>query len=478
MSSRKIEKQLPRRVQRFIAEYGLIEKSGPLMVGVSGGADSVCLLHVFFQLRDELDLDLHVVHLNHQLRGAESDADAEYVSHLAQKLGIAATIQKRDVRRYQDEKRCSLEEAAREVRYAFFAEVAQSIGAGAVAVGHTADDQAETILIHLIRGTGLSGLRGMQPLSRWRLFEGSQLTVIRPLLEISREETEAYCAAYDLSPRTDSSNVSSKYLRNRIRFELMPQLLEYNPNIREGLSRAARMIVVDMAHIDEEVVQLWGSVVEELPHGISLNNKAFSALSPALQRHLLRSVLERLLGSLRDVESIHIENVVKVLSKPAGKRLSMPYGLTFYGDYDESLITEDEGAPCPLPPLGDVHKLAIPGETVFSAWQVRAEVIENRFDSIDAAGYQACLDFNLAGADLIVRSRRDGDRFQPLGMSEAKKLQDFMGDAKIPRAWRDRVPLVCSGDRILWVVGWRIDHRVRVTDLTERILRLEFENWF
>ncbi|MCL0041226.1 tRNA lysidine(34) synthetase TilS [Dehalococcoidia bacterium] len=477
----KIAKQLPRRVERFFAEtprYGLLAGSGrvgKLVVGVSGGADSVCLLHVLYQLRDKLGLDLHVAHLNHQLRGAEADADAEYVSSLARRLGIAATIETRDVKAYQSATRSSLEEAAREVRYAFFAEVAQATGAGAVAVGHTADDQAETLLMHLIRGTGLLGLRGMQPRSRWRLpDEETQLTVIRPLLEISREDTEAYCAACELSPRLDSSNISSKYLRNRIRAELMPVLLEYTPGIRESLGRAARTVAADIAHLDEEVARLWDSVAVERPDAVALDNQAFSVLPPALKRHLLRSALGRLLGDLRDIELVHIEDLLKVMERPAGKRLSLPGGLAFHGGYTESLITKSKDAPCPLPPLVGEHKLVIPGETMLSGWGVKAKVIENKVCPVDA-GYKACLDFDLTGAELIVRSRRDGDRFHPLGMDNSKKLQDFMVDAKIPRAWRDRVPLVCAGERIIWVAGWRIDHRVRVTDSTRQVLCLEFE---
>jgi tRNA(Ile)-lysidine synthase len=501
---RKIQKQLPRRVERFIAEHGLLVGSRqsavgrggvgegdyrPLVVGVSGGTDSVCLLHILLQLRDKLNLDLHVAHLNHQLRGAEADVDAEYVSDLARKLGIAATIEKRDVKAYQSANRFSLEEAAREARYAFFAEVAQATGAGAVAVGHTADDHAETILMHLIRGTGLLGLQGMKALSWWRLaspagrLNGAQLAVIRPLLEIRREEIEAYCAACDLSTRLDSSNFSSQYLRSRIRAELMPLLREYNPRIRESLQRIARTVAADIAHLDEEVESLWGSIVVGRLDGAALDNKDFARLSPAHRRHLLRSVLRRLLGDLRGIELVHIEALLKVMVRPAGKKLSLPGGLVFHGGYAESLITREEDTLCPLPPLTGEQRLAIPGETMLSGWQIKAKAIENDLWPTDAACHEAhpgtlfgaCLDFDLTGAELVVRSRRDGDRFQPLGMGKSKKLQDFMVDARIPRAWRDRVPLVCTGERIIWVVGWRIDHRVRITDSTRRALRLEFE---
>ncbi|MBT4512184.1 MAG: tRNA lysidine(34) synthetase TilS [Chloroflexi bacterium] len=470
-----IAKQLPHRVERFITEHSLIGKRDLLLVGVSGGVDSVCLLHILITLKDRLKIDLHVAHLNHQLRNVESDADAEYVFRLARRLGIDATIDRRDVQEYQALNRCSLEEAAREVRYAFFSEVAESIGTRTVAVAHTANDQAETILMHLIRGTGLSGLRGMRTLSRWNMPETKPLTIIRPLLEISRHETESYCTAHALDPRYDSSNLSLQFLRNRVRAEIMPQLLEYNPNVVESLSRTARIIADDISYLDDETARISESVIEEIPHGLAIDNKAFSAVPPAIKRHLLRSSLRNLLGSLRDIESIHIENVIDILDQPAGKELSLPYGLTFFGDYEKSIISRGENPLSLLPIIEEGHSLNIPGQTAFTGWQVKAEIIEGNAGIATENDFTAHLDLDAVGTDLTVRGRKDGDRFQPLGMSDTKKLQDFMVDSKIPRAWRDRVPLVCEGEQIIWVVGWRIDHRVRVTDATRRILRLEFE---
>ncbi|MFP4640556.1 MAG: tRNA lysidine(34) synthetase TilS [Dehalococcoidia bacterium] len=469
-----IEKRIPQVVRRFLLDNAPTEGSRPLVVGVSGGADSVCLLHVLFSLKDELGLKLHVAHLNHGLRGGEADADAEYVASLAQRLGLPATIESRDVEGYRIENRCSLEEAAREVRYRFFAEVAQSLGTDAVMLGHTADDQAETILLHLIRGTGLSGLEGMRPVSHWQLPSGTQLNLIRPLLEVNREDTQAYCAIRELYPRVDSSNVSLQHLRNRIRYELLPKLEEYNPGIRESLSRCARTVADDVAYLDDEVSRIWSSVVEEMPRGMALDNEAFSALPASLKRHLLRAALGWLSGTPRDIELVHIEILIEVLERPAGKSLSLPHGLTFYGGYEKSIITTGESVPCPLPSIEGKNALSIPGETVFSGWKVRVEIHEEWSESADT-DYKVCLDFDRVGSELFVRTRRPGDRFQPLGMSDTKKLQDFMVDAKIPQSCRDRVPLVCCGEWIVWVVGWRIDHRARVTESTKRVLEVEFE---
>ncbi|MDY6893483.1 MAG: tRNA lysidine(34) synthetase TilS, partial [Chloroflexota bacterium] len=413
--------------------------------------------------------------LNHQLRGPESDGDAGYVSQLACEMALPATIGSQDVRAYQKAHRLSLEEAAREVRYAFFADIAHSLGTTTVAVGHTSDDQVETILMNLVRGTGLGGLRGMQPLSLRASHFGTELRIVRPLLMIRGEETESYCAAQGLSPRGDSSNLLPDQMRNRTRSQLVPLLREYNPDIDRALLRTARAADADLDYIENEVLRLWGTVANERSEGITIERAAFSRLHPALQRHLVRSAFQRLLGDLQDIESVHIENVIAALDKPVGKLLNLPHDLTFYGDYDHGLITARE-ASCPFPVLAGECRLNIPGETEFCGWRVTSSILNQRpTEEHDGDELRAYLDLDITGEEITVRGRRRGEKIQPLGMESPKKLQDFMVDAKIPQTWRDRVPLVCSPQHILWVAGWRIDHRARITPSTRRILCLQFE---
>lgn len=463
---------LRQRVFGFIQREGLIPGQEILLVGVSGGPDSVCLVHILCHLKETLGVSLHIAHLDHMLRGADSAADAGYVSHLAQRLGIAATAEQRDVKAYQKEHHLSVEQAAREVRYDFFCEVAQSIGARRIALGHTQDDQVETILMHLVRGTGLAGLRGMQPISTWQGGRGGALLVVRPLLEVTRAETEEYCRAYDLEPRSDFSNYSRSFLRNRFRYELIPLLQGYNKNIGVALLRTARAAADDLSFVENQVSQVWEQVINEQPNGLLLDSKTLLSLHPSLQRHLLRRVLGRLLGDLTDIQSIHIEKMMEALSKTAGKRLSLPRGLLFYVGYNTCLVTKRAYDICPLPPLAGEHRLNVPGDTVLPGWKVKVRIVP---PGERAKGFTACLDLDESGADLVVRSRRAGDRFQPLGMGQPKKLQDFMVDVKIPRSWRDCVPLVCSPHGILWVVGWRIAEQAKVSDSTKQILQLEFE---
>lgn len=460
------------RVFEFIQKEGLIQGQETLLVGVSGGPDSACLLHILCQLKESLGVGLHVAHLDHMLRGADSAADAGYVSHLAQRLGIAATVEQRDVKTYLEEHRLSVEQAAREVRYDFFCEVAQSIGAKRIALGHTQNDQVETILMHLVRGTGITGLRGMQPITAWQRGRDDALLVVRPLLEVTRAETEEYCRAYNLEPRSDFSNLSPDFLRNRLRHELIPFLRRYNPNVSAALLRTARAAADDLSFLEAQVCQTWEQVVTEQPNGILLDSKALLSLHPSLQRHLLRRVLGQLLGDLTDIKSIHIEKMMEALSKPVGKRLSLPRGLFFDVGYNTCLVTRGIFNTCPFPPLEGEQKLNVPGDTMLPGWRVRASIVP---PGERAEGFKACIDLNEAGSDLVVRPRKSGDRFQPLGMGDPKRLQDFMVDAKIPRWWRDRVPLVCSPDGILWVVGWRIAERVRLKDTTDRVLLIEFQ---
>jgi len=520
MTKRQGHQDLEQRVLHFIREHHLVSSQSCLLVAVSGGPDSVCLLHILVKLKEELGIRLHVAHLNHQLRGAESKADARYVANLARRLGILATIEQRDVKAHQKDKHLSLEEAAREVRYVFLAQVADAIGASQTAVGHTMDDHIETILMHLVRGAGTRGLRGLQPRAEWQ-SSGSSLTIIRPLLPVSREETAGYCRHHRLRPRIDASNLSLSPLRNRIRHQLLPLLKSYNPQVTEALLRTASIAGDDLAVMDKEASQLWAEIARRQENTIILDKKRLLELPPALKRHLLRMSIEKLLGNVKDIEMRHIEEIMDALTKPAGKKLNLPGGLTFSVEYDRYLIGQDPAALSPFSTLEGELPLKLPGQTLLPGWHIEATIIEPSILKGKSEGalaplettpltlteesvkglrpftnysspsplkergtegvrlidndFTAYFDRDKCGDKLVVRGRQRGDRFQPLGMSQPKKLNEFMIDAKIPQAWRGRTPVVCSPQHILWVVGWRIDDRVKVTPQTKQILRLKFE---
>lgn len=467
---------MEQRVLDFIREHHLVTGESCLLVAVSGGPDSVCLLYTLLRLKEKLGIRLHVAHLNHQLRGTESKADARYIDELARRLDIPATIVKGEVERYQAEKRISLEEAAREVRYTFLADTAKSMGADRVAVGHTRDDNIETILMHLVRGAGTTGLQGLKPYLKWRPADGN-FAVIRPLLTVSHRETVNYCREHNLKPRIDASNFSFPPLRNRIRHQLLPLLKGYNPGIEQAILRTARIAAGEVALLDEEGKRLWSKIARIQESTITLDKEGFLRLPPALKRHLLRMAFERLLGNLKDIETRHIEKIMEALTKPAGKRLNLPGGLVFSIEYHRYLLGEDPSTLSPLPTLNGEWPINLPGETALPGWRINTKIIDRPqlATGKEVNPFSAYLDLDRTGDRLTVRSRQRADRFQPLGMSQSKKLGEFMIDAKIPTAWRERVPLVCSHEQILWVVGWRIGDRAKVTESTRRVLRLEFE---
>jgi len=490
--------KLESRVIDFIQRYSLISPEEIVVVGISGGADSVCLLHVLAKWQKGLGIKLHVAHLNHQLRGVESEADAKYVSNLASSLGIPITIDRQDVAAYRIERNFSVEEAARELRYAFLARVAREVGANRIAIGHTRDDQVETILMHILRGTGITGLCGLAPCSPMAYdsqgmslpAKQSNLLVIRPFLDITREETTSYCQEHQLAPRIDSSNRSLSFFRNRLRLQLLPLLRQYNPSVDQALLRLAGIAKEDNAFLEQQASESWDEVARQENNAIYLDRKQIASLPIALQRQLLRAAVTKLAGDTRDIEASHIEAARSLLNKPVGKRISLPHGFICQGGYDELVIAstarQSQLPPCPFPPLPGEFPLKVSGKTVFPGWKVIASIFRERVDSLSLRGVLsisegtcqinlvADFDLHKTGTELFVRQRRPGDRFQPLGMNMPKKLHEFMVDAKIPRSWRGRIPIVCSPQQIIWVAGWRIDDRVKVTEASEEILRLEF----
>lgn len=499
------ESGIEARVLAFISRHRLVAGDETVVVGVSGGADSVCLLHILAGCRGRLGIGLHVAHLNHELREAEAEADAEYVSALAGSLGIPVTIGREGVAAYRAERACSLEEAARELRYRFLIRVAAEIGANRIAVGHTRDDHVETILMHILRGTGTSGLRGLLPcrsLPGWGqdwVPQSGDALVIRPLLETAREETVRYCQEQRLYPRVDASNVSLSFFRNRLRIHLLPALREYNPAIDRALLRLADVSREDSAFIELQAARLWDEAAGQGEHGAVQLDVEKTANSPiALQRQLLRMALGTVAGNTRDIEINHVEAVRRLLERPVGKWLLLPHGVVCWREYGRLVVgrltpPDDEAArerpwlaPVPFARLEGQFSLNVPGETALPGWRVRASILrEQQVSSLSTSippadeddgpcGFVADFDLQKTGSNLFVRTRRPGDRFYPLGMDSPKKLQDFMVDSKIPRSWRDYVPIVSSERHIAWVVGWRIDDRVKVTADTRHVLRLEF----
>jgi tRNA(Ile)-lysidine synthase len=483
-------------IRQTVERYDLLPQGEPIVVGVSGGPDSLCLLHALRRLAGDYDLTLHVAHLNHQIRGAEADADAAFVAALAAEWGLSCTVAAHDVPALARQHKLAMEEAARQARYTFLAEVAGQVDSRTVAVGHNADDQAETVLMHFLRGAGLAGLRGMlpkTPLSHYRLLEGqtgAALSLVRPLLETPRVEIEAYCAEHGLQSRFDRSNLDTTYFRNRLRHKLIPYLETYRSNIREVIRRSAQVATEDYALLREVLEGSWARVTRSADdEAIVFDLAGWRALPLSLQRATLRESVHRLRQNLRNINFCHIEGGVTVArEKGTGAVASLPQGLRLTVGYEVLTVAGEDYRPMPSDwpvLLVDRLSLTLPGRTPLpgpGGWWVEAHWLSPAALPPDWASnpdpWQAFLDARAVGVGLALRQRQSGDRFQPQGMGgRSKSLSDFLINVKVPAAWRDWVPLVVSGegDRILWVAGWRLDERAQITSETERVLHLWFE---
>jgi tRNA(Ile)-lysidine synthase len=486
-----------KQVRRTIETHGLLalaDEDG-IVVGVSGGPDSLCLLHVLLRLREEYGLWLHAAHLNHGARGAEADADAEFVAALAGEWNLPLTVERQDVPAIAREHKLAFEEAARRVRYAFLARVAGEVGANRIAVGHNADDQAETVLMHFLRGAGPAGLRGMlpvTPIADYRLLEPftthpASCVVIRPLLEVPRVEIGRYCTEHGLTPRFDRSNLDTTYFRNRLRHELLPVLEAYNPNVRARLCHSAAVIAADYELLTQLQEEAWVQVVqEERETAIVFDRAGWRALPVALQRATLRQAAYRLRRSLRDVDFVHVESARQVGQRgETGAQATLPLGLTLTVGYDTLTVgnTGDTGSPPDEPLLwsADPRPVQLPGATPLpqSDWVLQAKVLKE-WDAAQIAAnpdpWTATLDADRLVEPLVLRPRRQGDRFRPHGMEgHSVKLNAFLINLKVPHTWRDHVPLLAAGDEIVWVCGRRIAEEVTVGPKTRRVARLWFE---
>ena len=447
-------------------------QSKRLLAAVSGGPDSMSLLYSLYALRKELGLDLVGAHLDHGLRGEESAADAAFVESVFTSLGLRCFVESVDAAEFKSAGR-SPEEAAREARYDFLARAAKACGAWAVALGHTADDQAETVLMNIIRGSGLSGLQGMRTLTSMCRGD-SELKLFRPLLGLGRAETSAYCEALELKPRLDRTNLSPVFRRNRVRMELIPALKTYNPAIRESLMRLSDSASIDLAFLEAATEKAWSRAAVEEDGCVRLQRQAFSAISEAVGRRVLRKAVLQVKGDLQDVEMNHVDDMMRLMVGGAGTRLDLPGGIRFEVGYDVATIGPAESVP--VAPSLESFELQVPGRTQNGAWTVDARCVERDQAQLTAGpdGLTARLDMAEAGWPLMVRAREPGDRFQPLGMTGSKSIKAFLSDSKIPRQRRDSTPLLVSPNGIVWVVGCRIAHWASVREGTRKVLEIEF----
>jgi tRNA(Ile)-lysidine synthase len=479
-------------VTTYIEKYQLLPSQGEVIVAVSGGADSLCLLHLLNQLcgmgKRYPEVHLYAAHLNHKLRGEASDRDAATVANIVESWGLPYTQGEVDVAALARAERRSLEEAARIARYRFLREVAHG---QPIAVAHHADDQVETLLLHFLRGSGLTGMVGMLP---------RQQDIIRPLLEVRHAQTVAYCQEHSIEPLEDLSNADPKFLRNRIRHELLPLLESLNPGIHSALLRNAGVVGVDVEWLESQIDACWPVVViSEQDDVIKLSTEELSSLPLSLQRHLLRRVTARLCEGQSPLEIRHYILIEQLLGYHDRQKrtLHLPHELSMVRNFNEVTfkrqhsytstrdiamweVQNEEAALLPIP-----GRIKVP----WTPWIATAEPVpvELMAKVRDALGLEdwsevwrllpparlaVYVDADVAGSFLEVRTRKPGDRMRPLGMQHEKKMQDIFVDKHVARTDRGSTPIFFTASHCIWLAGVCLDDRARLTFKTQQIVRL------
>jgi tRNA(Ile)-lysidine synthase len=453
-----------------------LTKDRPVIAGVSGGPDSLSLLHI---LREH-GYGVIVAHFNHKLR-SDSDVDANAVEQAASRMNCVSVIESGDVREYAAVEKISIEEAARILRYRFLMEQARHFNAQAVVVGHTADDQVETVLMHFIRGAGTTGLKGMSHRTILPAFD-EKIPIVRPLLDAWREETVIYCAMNGLRPRYDPSNDSLDFFRNRLRHHLIPLLETYNPRFRDAVWRTSRSLAGDHEILLSVMEEVWRTcVVQQTTDLVSFDLPTLTKHPLGLQRHLIRHAIELIYPMGSEVTFSILDHATKFINEAdQPPRTDLTGGLHLLREGTRVYVLADS-SDLPVerwPQLtnkSDTIPLKVPGSIPLSGgwklncerWNMASLAVEQAHTNRDP--FQVWLDAKMISDALELRTRHDGDRFEPLGMDgHVMKISDFFINVKLPQRARDRWPLLCMGSKVVWVPGYRPAHSYRLTENTKR----------
>lgn len=466
-------------LEQILQDKCHIQPDALIVVGVSGGPDSLCVLDVL----DRIGHEIIVAHFNHKLRSSADD-EAQLVRRIAEERGVQFILGEGEVSRRVEKGSESIEEAARNERYQFLFTKAKHLGAQAVVVGHNADDQVETVLMHLLRGAGMAGLSGM----RFRTLPNAwsaEMPLLRPLLSTWRAEILEYCQERRLNPIFDTSNEDTTLYRNRLRHELIPYLETYNPAVRKLIWQTAQVLRGEGELITEIVDAVWDECLLDQGEGyLAIDSRKCCQQRVSVQRHVLRKAIAELRPGLPDVSFNAIEIGLEYLqpSTPYAE-VDLIAGLNLVSEPGRLWVTE-WGAEIPTGEwpqvVEEMSELNVEGSLDLNdGWKLSTEKVsmlaESQSNPWENAGvYREWIDLSQIQPPLMVRARRDGDRLQPYGLDgHSQKLSDFMINSKMPKRARDRWPLVCNGQQIVWVPGYRLAHPFRITDTTVEAVRLE-----
>lgn len=455
------------KVLEYIEKYHMIEKKDGILVAVSGGPDSICLLHILKWMEKPYQLRLVAVHVNHMLRGENAYRDERYVREVCKSWDIPCHVYRANIKKISKERGISIEEAGRETRYDYFYGMKEKFHLQKIALGQHGDDNAETILMRILRGTGPKGLSGISPYRK----DG----VIRPLLCCSRKEIEKYCAINDLFPRIDESNLESIYFRNKIRLEVIPYLEKYNRNLKLHLRHMGEMIGEQQDYIDAEMEKLWIKNAKISKDSITLPYDWLNHLSEFVQKGMLRRSINWVKDNLKEIEFTHMQLFVNMLKDTENTVwiLELPQGVRVKRQYQQIIVKKEEKKKKIFfqYPLQIEEKSFIP--------EIHMEIYahlekKEKIDIIKSDSNTFYFDFEKVGRELFIRNRRPGDVFQPLRGKGTKKLKDYFIDLKIPREKRDEIPIIANKEGVIWVVGYRPNKRYIVDSDTKVVLTIQY----
>lgn len=468
------------KIKDYIHKNHMIDQGDRIVVGVSGGADSVCLLHALLMLREMLKIELVVVHINHGLRGEEAAEDESFVSGLCSRYQLPFFTYHYDVRKIAGEKGITEEEAGREVRYNAFLQVGKEQACNKIAVAHNKNDNAETVLFHLFRGSGLRGLSGIEPRRKLSSAYGV-FTLIRPLMCIERYDIEEYLSANKLDYRVDSSNLTMDYSRNKIRNGILPFVVDQlNAGAIGNINEAAGRIKEALDYMDISIHNQYLQLIKKADYGYSIAVKPLTQEPVVIQKGLIRRVLENLSGSLKDLEAKHVEAVLSLCYKQVGRIVKLPNDIIvekeyndikfMYGkDYARECFTEDHMEPV---------QITVPGRYIIPGNRRILETKLLKYEKNEPIPKNSCVkwfDYDKIENTVEMRNRKEGDYIQINASGGRKKLKDYFIDHKLPRKQRDSQILITDGSHVMWIPGFgdRISEKYKVEDTTSKVLLMK-----
>ncbi|MGC8863560.1 MAG: tRNA lysidine(34) synthetase TilS [Armatimonadota bacterium] len=446
-------------ILRAAVKHRMFASGDAVLAAVSGGPDSVAMLHALHARACEFGITLRVAHMNHGIRGDDSDADEAFVRDLAARMAVPITVERVSVPRIRMRMRAGEEEAARVIRYSFLQETASDFNCTKIAVGHTADDRAETVLLNVLRGAGIEGLGSMRPVTG---------KIVRPLIDTWRCEIEAYLDKHGLEYKIDATNLDTGRVRNRVRHVLIPILeRDYNPQVKAALVRLARIA----ESVQELVERLAGQALLGVEYRSAIDARLLSELPRAIVAEIVRSELEQAKGGLTDVTFDQIERVVDALGTGEDFTITLPSGKLYAERLGEDFRIGSGRRGIAVKPFE--RALAVPGRTRVPGIGLTIDAeIRGPFEIPHVRPNVAVLDADTVTGSLRVRNVLPGDRIRPFGMRGTKKLQDLFVDKRIPPSERARAAVVVDDEKLVWVVGIAASESCRVTDKTQRIIRL------